>query len=85
MLDPESLVGGDALAQFALILAVPVRAHRNREFRLRPVAAQAFEDRRGLFGRQLAAVPVVSSERCAYAASERFQSFTGPNQLRNLP
>jgi len=31
MLDPESLVGGDALAQFALILAVPVRAHRNRE------------------------------------------------------
>ena len=46
MLDPDSLVGGDALAQFALILAVPVRAHRNREFRLRPVAAQAFEDRR---------------------------------------
>jgi len=65
MLDPDSLVGGDAFEQFALILAVPVRAHRNREFRLRPVAAQAFEDRRGLFGRQLAAVPVAASERCA--------------------
>jgi hypothetical protein len=72
MLDPDSLVGGDALAQFALILAVPVRAHRNREFRLRPVAAQAFEDRRGLFGRQLGC----RASRCLrtvrwYASSER--------------
>src|SRR5689334_18634712 len=37
VLDPDRLISGDPRAQFPLVLAVPVRPHRDREFRLRPL------------------------------------------------
>ena len=60
MLHPGRRVGGDALAHQADVLAVPVRAHRDREGRLRPVAAQALDHFARLLRRHLAAMPAVA-------------------------
>src|SRR6516165_6099856 len=53
-------IGGDPVAHHADILAVPVRAHRDREGGLGPVAAQALDHFAGLLRRHLAAVPTVA-------------------------
>src|SRR4029077_6264273 len=53
-------IGGDPLLHHADILAVPMRADRDREFGLGPVAAQPRDDFLRLLGGDLAAVPAIA-------------------------
>src|SRR5260370_10770886 len=60
VLHPRFGIGGDALLHHADIPAVPVRADRDREIGLGPVATQPGNDRPRLFRGQLAAAPAIA-------------------------
>src|ERR1051326_4270741 len=60
VLHPGLGISGDALPHHANVAAVPVRADRDREFGLGPVAAQARNDRLCLLRRHLTAVPTIA-------------------------
>src|SRR5438270_3248417 len=60
VLHPSLGIGGDALLHHADIAAIPVRADRDRETGVGPVAAQPGDDRFRLFGGDLAAVPAIA-------------------------
>ncbi len=60
MLDPHGFVGREAIAKFALVLAVPLDAHRDGEVLAGAFGAQPLDDGCGFGGAFAAAVPAVA-------------------------
>src|SRR5581483_2497231 len=91
VLDPGLGIGGDALLHHADVAAVPVAAHRDGEFGLGAVAAQALDHLGRLGRRHLAAVPAVADpdgaavRRFAAAAVPHLDRADRLRQHRHLP